>query len=36
LSRMYKKEKIERIGKGIYRVKGDTREYNPDMSHYEE
>jgi len=36
LSRMYKKEKIERIGKGIYRVKGDKREYDSNMSHYTE
>jgi len=36
MSRMYKKEKIDRIGKGIYRVKGDKREYNKDMSHYSE
>jgi len=36
LSRMYKKEKIDRIGKGIYRVKGDKREYNPNMTHYNE
>ena len=35
LSRMYKKEKIDRIGKGIYRAKGDDREYDPDMPLYE-
>jgi len=36
LSRMYKKEKIDRIEKGIYRAKGDKREYDPNMSHYNE
>jgi predicted transcriptional regulator of viral defense system len=36
LSRMYKKETIERIGKGIYRAKGDKREYNSNLEHYTE
>lgn len=31
LSRMYQKGKIERVGKGIYRAKGDTREQNSKM-----
>ena len=36
LSRMYQKETIERIGKGIYRAKGDKREYNSNLEHYTE
>ena len=36
LSRMYKKEKIDRIAKSVYRAKGDDREYNPDKPHYDE
>ena len=35
LSRLSKKEKIERIGEGIYRVKGDGREYDGNKPHYE-
>jgi predicted transcriptional regulator of viral defense system len=34
LSRLYIKGKIERIGLGIYKIKGDTRKYNPNMPHY--
>lgn len=34
LSRMYKKGKIDRIEKSIYRAKGDDREYDPDKTHY--
>ena len=34
LSRMCKNEKIDRIALGIYRAKGDEREYNSNMSHY--
>lgn len=34
LSRMYKQKKVERIGKGVYRAKGDSREYNAKIQHY--
>jgi len=34
MSKMYKKEKIERIGKGVYRAKQDKRDYDPDKPHY--
>ena len=36
LSRMYKKGKIDRIGKGVYRAKGDERDYDPNIPHYGE
>ena len=34
LSRLYRKEKVDRIGKGIYRAKGDRRDYDPNKPHY--
>lgn len=34
LSRLYKKEKADRIGKGIYRAKYDDRDYDPNKPHY--
>ena len=34
LSKMTKKESIERIDQGIYRIKGDSREYDKDKPHY--
>jgi len=34
LSRLSQKGKIERIGKGVYRIKGDTRPYKKNKSHY--
>jgi len=34
LSRLYKKKKVDRIEKGIYRAKGDKRDYDPSKSHY--
>jgi len=34
LSRLYKKKKVDRIGKGIYRAKGDKRDYDPSKPHY--
>ena len=36
LSRMYKKGKIDRVKKSIYRKKGDKRDYDPDKPHYGE
>ena len=33
LSRLYKKKKVDRIGKGIYRAKGDKRDYDPSKLH---
>jgi len=36
LSRLYIKGEIERIDKGIYKIKGDTREYNHNIVHYSE
>lgn len=36
LSRMFKSGKVERVEKGVYRVNGDDRDYNPDMPHYSE
>ena len=33
LVRLYKSEKIERIGKGIYRAKGDSRKYDKKKPH---
>ena len=36
LSKMTKKELIERVDQGIYRIKGDSREYDKDKSHYGE
>ena len=35
LSRMYQKGKVERIEKGVYRIKGDSREYDKDKPHYD-
>ena len=34
LSKMTKNELIDRIDDGIYRIKGDSREYNKDKPHY--
>jgi len=34
LSRLSQKGKIERIGKGVYRFKGDPRPYNKNKIHY--
>ena len=34
LSKMTKNELIDRIGDGIYRIKGDPREFNKDKPHY--
>ena len=34
LSRLYKKKKVDRIGKGIYRAKGDDRDYDPSKPQY--
>ena len=34
LSTMTKNELIDRIGDGIYRIKGDSREFNKDKPHY--
>lgn len=34
LSRLCKKEKIERVGKGTYRIVGDARSYNKNKPHY--
>jgi predicted transcriptional regulator of viral defense system len=36
LSRMFQKGKIERIDKGVYRAKGDDREYDQSKPHYTE
>jgi len=34
LSKMYKTGKIDRISLGIYRIKGDSREYNDNKPYY--
>ena len=34
LSRMYKKGKIDRVSEGVYRAKGDSREYDGNKPHY--
>ena len=34
LSRMYKKGKIDRVSEGVYRVKGDVREYDASKPHH--
>jgi predicted transcriptional regulator of viral defense system len=34
VSRMYVKGRVDRIEKGIYRAKGDDREYNSNIIHY--
>ena len=34
LSRMYKNGKIDRISEGVYRIKGDDREYDDNKPHY--
>ena len=34
LVRLLKKEKIERIQQGIYKIKGDKRSYNKDKPNY--
>jgi len=34
LSRLNQKEKIERIGKGVYKIKGDTRPYKKNRTHF--
>jgi predicted transcriptional regulator of viral defense system len=34
VSRMYVKGSVDRIEKGIYRAKGDDREYNSNIIHY--
>ena len=36
LSKMTKKGSIERINEGIYRIKGDSRDFNKDKPHYGE
>ena len=34
LSRLNQKGKIERIGKGVYKIKGDTRPYKKNRTHF--
>jgi len=34
LSRLSQKGKIERIGKGVYKIKGDTRRYKKNRTHF--
>jgi len=34
LSRLSLKGKIERIGKGVYNIKGDTRPYKKNRTHF--
>lgn len=34
LSRLYLKGKIDRIGKATYRIKGDSRDFDPDKPHH--
>ncbi|WP_010190734.1 hypothetical protein [Candidatus Nitrosarchaeum limnium] len=36
LSRLCKREKIERIGKGTYKIAGDARPYNKSKPHYKQ